>query len=80
MADGPLPKKEVIRMPRSTRSTRSAKPKQKLDVMSITVLLVMTIFGGLVGYYVGLSVGSNQMLQTMQATQMMQGQPVMRAR
>lgn len=27
--------------------------KYKLDMMSITVLLVMAIFGGLVGYYIG---------------------------
>jgi peptidase E len=47
--------------------------------MSITVLLVMTIFGGLVGFYIGESAGANQMLQSLQASQMMQVQPVMKA-
>jgi hypothetical protein len=27
--------------------------KIKLDMMSVTVLLVMTIFGGIVGFYLG---------------------------
>jgi hypothetical protein len=27
--------------------------KFKLDMMSVTVLLVMTIFGGIVGYFLG---------------------------
>ena len=58
-------------MPRSTRSTRSTKPKYRLDTMSITVLLVMAIFGGLVGFYIGESAGANQMLQSLQASQMM---------
>ena len=70
-------------MPRSTRSTRSARPattkaKYKLDIMSITILLVMAIFGGVIGYYIGMSAGANQMLDSLQTTQMMQGgqQPV----
>lgn len=52
-------------MPRSTRT------KYKLDAMSITVLLVMAIFGGLIGYYIGMSAGANQMLQSLETTQMM---------
>jgi uncharacterized membrane protein YsdA (DUF1294 family) len=35
------------------------KTKLKLDVMSITVLLVMAIFGGLIGFYVGQAAGIN---------------------
>ncbi len=27
--------------------------KVKLDMMSVTVLLVMVIFGGIIGYYLG---------------------------
>ena len=42
-----------------------AKPKTKikLDVMSITVLLVMAIFGGLIGFYVGQAAGINAAIQ-----------------
>jgi hypothetical protein len=43
----------------------------KLDMMSITVLLVMAIFGGIVGFYIGQSSGANQMLQSLEAAQMM---------
>lgn len=46
------------------------KAANKLDVMSITVLLVMAIFGGLIGYYIGQSAGANQMLQSLEAAQM----------
>ena len=35
----------------------------KLDVMSITILLVMAIFGGLIGYYIGQAAGINQAIQ-----------------
>ena len=48
--------------------------------MSITVLLVMTIFGGIIGYYIGESMGANQMLESLQASQLMQVQPMMRAK
>ena len=41
-----------------------AKTKMKLDVMSITVLLVMAIFGGLIGFYVGQAAGINLAIQT----------------
>lgn len=43
------------------------KITHKLDMMSITVLLVMAIFGGLIGYYIGVSAGANQILTTVQA-------------
>ena len=43
------------------------KTKMKLDIMSITVLLVMAIFGGLIGFYIGQSAGANQVLQVTQA-------------
>jgi len=38
----------------------------------------MAIFGGVIGYYIGMSAGANQMLDSLQTTQMMQGgqQPV----
>lgn len=39
------------------------KTKMKLDVMSITVLLVMAIFGGLIGFYMGQAAGINQAIQ-----------------
>ena len=42
------------------------KAAYKLDMMSITVLLVMAIFGGLIGFYIGLSAGANQMYQAVQ--------------
>jgi uncharacterized membrane protein YsdA (DUF1294 family) len=41
-----------------------ATKKMRLDVMSITVLLVMAIFGGLIGFYVGQSAGASQVLVT----------------
>ncbi len=55
------------------RRARSSKSKYRLDVMSIIILLVMTIFGGLIGYSIGVSSGSNQILESLQTTQMMQG-------
>ena len=39
------------------------KTKMKLDAMSITVLLVMAIFGGLIGFYVGQAAGINAAIQ-----------------
>lgn len=48
--------------------------------MSITILLVMTIFGGIIGFYIGESMGANQMIESLQSTQMMQVQPMMRAK
>ncbi len=43
--------------------------KRKLDTMSITVLLVMAIFGGIVGFVIGQSTGKN-LLQQEQAMMM----------
>jgi hypothetical protein len=40
-----------------------AKTKINLDVMSITVLLVMAIFGALIGFYVGQAAGINAAIQ-----------------
>ena len=54
------------------RSTHRAKTNYKLDTMSITILLVMAIFGGLIGYYIGQAAGANQMLNTVQTYPMMQ--------
>lgn len=53
-------------MPRSTRS----RTNYKLDIMSITVLLVMAIFGGLIGFYIGQSAGASQVLQSVDTLQM----------
>ena len=55
-------------MPRSTRS----RTAHKLDMMSITVLLVMAIFGGLIGFYIGQTAGASQVLNTVQTVPMMQ--------
>lgn len=49
-------------MPRSTR-THAA---HTLDVMSITVILVVAIFAGVIGFYLGQAMGANQMLQEVQ--------------
>ena len=51
---------------------KKTKVKHQLDTMSITVLLVMTIFGGLIGYFIGQSSGANQVLQVQQNTPMVQ--------
>jgi hypothetical protein len=42
------------------------KAAYKLDTMSITILLVMAIFGGIIGFYLGVSTGANQMYQSIQ--------------
>ena len=55
-------------MPRSTRRTKLTL-KQKIDTMSITVLLLMTLFGGIVGYLIGQSTGINQALLMQNQTQ-----------
>lgn len=39
--------------------------KIKVDLMSVTVLLVMSIFGGVVGYYLGLGAASSQIANTL---------------
>ncbi len=45
--------------------------KFKLDLMSVTVLLVMSIFGGIVGYYLGKGATSAQDVAFLQATTLM---------
>jgi hypothetical protein len=40
--------------------------KLRLDVMSITVLLVIAIFGGVLGYYIGQTTGINLAVQMLQ--------------
>jgi uncharacterized membrane protein len=39
--------------------------KFKLDMMSVTVLLVMTIFGGIIGYYLGQGAAASQVANVM---------------
>jgi hypothetical protein len=49
-----------------TKKVIKSKAKMKLDVMSIIVILVIALFTGLIGFYMGHSVGANDMLQTVQ--------------
>jgi hypothetical protein len=51
--------------------------KHQLDTMSITVLLVMAIFGGVVGYFIGQSTAAAQTVQLREAASMMKEQGVM---
>ena len=60
MVDGLL-RKGVIRM------AKAKTTKLKLDVMSITVILVIAIFGGILGYYIGQEFGINQGLYLSQS-------------
>lgn len=50
----------------------AARNKHTLDTMSITVLLVMAIFGGIVGYYIGRSSVLSQFGPFKDATVMME--------
>lgn len=43
----------------------------KLDMMSVTVLLVMSVFAGVVGYYLGKGAVSPQMVTLKEAATMM---------
>jgi len=43
----------------------------KLDMMSVTVLLVMAIFGGIVGYYLGRGASTPQAVSLQSASMMM---------
>ncbi|OGG12031.1 hypothetical protein A2Z00_03290 [Candidatus Gottesmanbacteria bacterium RBG_13_45_10] len=45
--------------------------KMKLDMMSVTVLLVMSVFGGLVGYQLGKATSAAQSLSLREAATMM---------
>lgn len=42
--------------------------KMKIDMMSVTILLVMAIFGGIVGYYLGLGSAASQFADLMTNT------------
>jgi uncharacterized membrane protein YsdA (DUF1294 family) len=48
------------------KAKTTTKTKMRIDVMSITVLLVIALFGGFVGYYVGLSHGISQTMAMIQ--------------
>lgn len=49
-----------------------AKTKtMKLDMMSVTVLLVMSVFGGIVGYFLGIGASSAQTVSLREAATMM---------
>ena len=62
--------------------TNMAKAKNKptktmkLDMMSVTVLLVMSIFGGLVGYYLGKGATSPQVVSLREAATLMKDKGV----
>lgn len=47
------------------------KGKLKLDTMSVTVLLVMSLFGGVVGYYLGRGSTTAQAVVMREAATMM---------
>jgi len=42
--------------------------KIKLDMMSVTVLLIMAIFGGIVGYFLGQGAAASQFATTLMNT------------
>ena len=42
--------------------------KIKIDMMSVTILLVMAIFGGIVGYYLGQGAAASQFADLMMNT------------
>jgi hypothetical protein len=51
------------------KSARTTKSKQfKLDIMSVTVLLIMTIFGGIIGFYLGQGASAAQFADTLMNT------------
>ena len=51
--------------------------KMKLDTMSVTVLLVMSIFGGVVGYFLGKGATAAQVVSLHEAATMMKEKGVM---
>ena len=65
-----MAKKKVV-----VRSAPKAKPA--FDTMSVTVLLVMALFGGLVGYYVGKGATSPQAVSLKEAGVMMKEKGMM---
>jgi hypothetical protein len=53
------------------------KTNMKLDTMSITVLLVMSIFGGIIGYYLGTGAMSPQSVSLREAAMLMKEKGVL---
>jgi hypothetical protein len=51
--------------------------KTKLDTMSVTVLLVMSIFGGVVGYFLGKGATSAQVVSLREAAMIMKEKGMM---
>ena len=68
--DTHMAKKKVV-----VRSTPKTKPA--FDTMSVTVLLVMAVFGGLVGYYIGKGATSPQAVSLKEAAIMMKEKGMM---
>lgn len=62
-----------------SKTVKRVTPKEKtaFDTMSVTVLLVMAIFGGLVGYYLGKGAASPQMVSLKEASVMMKEKGMM---
>ena len=51
--------------------------KLKLDMMSVTVLLVMSVFGGVVGYYLGIGATAAQSVSLREAATLMKDKGVL---
>jgi hypothetical protein len=51
--------------------------KTKLDMMSVTVLLVMSVFGGVVGYFLGVGATSAQVVSLKEAASLMNDKGIM---
>jgi hypothetical protein len=56
---------------------KAKSTKLKLDMMSVTVLLVMSIFGGIVGYYLGRGAGAAQDVSFREAATLMRDKGAM---
>jgi hypothetical protein len=50
---------------------KSRSVKLKIDKMSVTVLLVMSIFGGIIGYYIGVGANTAQAVSLKEAAVLM---------
>lgn len=59
------------------RSVKKSAPTVGFDTMSVTVLLVMAMFGGLVGYYIGKGASSPQVVSLREAGVMMKEKGMM---
>ncbi len=66
-------------MAKKVKVTRRSEPRSSsgFDTMSVAVLLVMAIFGGLVGYYLGLGATSPQAVSLKEAAIMMKEKGLM---